>query len=318
MLVRNGDRVLNPVRRGMAPLATRTTGRRNAGQSVQVIILAAGMGTRLGRQDPKPLTQLRDGRSILQRQLDGLRAVLGEDVNVTVVVGYRSKRIMKAAPELLFAYNPDFAETNTSKSLLRGLRTTREGGVLWLNGDVVFDPAVHRAGAADHRRRRELRLRGHQHRRRRGGQVHPRRRRLRAGAVQDRRRRAGRGRGHQLRLLGRQGHADRPPGRLRRPGLLRARHRDGDRHRGPARSARSTSRSTARSRWTSRPTWRAPTRCSPSRRTPSPTSAEHRPAGSTSRPAAPARQLTTTPRSVAMSRLVFSESNATCAASSLP
>ena len=142
MLVRNGDRVLNPVRRGMAPLSTRTTGRRDESQSVQVVILAAGMGTRLGRQDPKPLTQLRDGRSILQRQLDGLRSVLGEDVCVTVVVGYRSKRIMKAAPDLLFAYNPDFAETNTSKSLLRGLRTTRQGGVLWLNGDVVFDPAV--------------------------------------------------------------------------------------------------------------------------------------------------------------------------------
>ncbi|WP_231486494.1 NTP transferase domain-containing protein [Candidatus Blastococcus massiliensis] len=109
---------------------------------MQVIILAAGMGTRLGRQDPKPLTPLRDGRSILQRQIDGLRSVLGEDVSVTVVVGYRSKRIMKAAPDLLFAYNPDFAVTNTSKSLLRGLRSTREGGVLWLNGDVVFDPAV--------------------------------------------------------------------------------------------------------------------------------------------------------------------------------
>jgi choline kinase len=142
MLVRTGDRVLNPVRRGTAPLSTRTTSRQIPSQSVQVIILAAGMGTRLGRQDPKPLTELRDGRSILQRQLDGLREVLGEDVSITVVVGYRSKRIMKAAPDLLFAYNPDFAQTNTSKSLLRGLRSTREGGVLWLNGDVVFDPAV--------------------------------------------------------------------------------------------------------------------------------------------------------------------------------
>jgi CDP-glycerol glycerophosphotransferase len=49
---------------------------------------------------------------------------------------------MAAAPDLTFAYNPDFASTNTSKSLLRALRTSREGGVLWLNGDVVFDPAV--------------------------------------------------------------------------------------------------------------------------------------------------------------------------------
>jgi CDP-glycerol glycerophosphotransferase len=68
--------------------------------------------------------------------------VLGVDVPITAVVGFRSEMIMTAASDLLFTYNPDFASTNTSKSLLRGLRTSREGGVLWLNGDVVFDPAV--------------------------------------------------------------------------------------------------------------------------------------------------------------------------------
>jgi CDP-glycerol glycerophosphotransferase len=109
---------------------------------VQVVILAAGMGTRLGRDTPKPLTPLMDGRSILQRQLDGLRSVLGAEVPITAVVGFRSELIMAAAPDLSFAYNPDFACTNTSKSLLRGLHASRDGGVLWLNGDVVFDPAV--------------------------------------------------------------------------------------------------------------------------------------------------------------------------------
>ncbi|RBY89352.1 phosphocholine cytidylyltransferase family protein [Blastococcus sp. TF02A-30] len=142
MTVRSGDRLINPVRRGTTSLSSRAAALRSAQPQVQVVILAAGMGTRLGRRDPKCLTPLRDGRTILQRQVDNLRLVLGEDVSITAVVGYRSKRIMKAASDLLFAYNPDFAETNTSKSLLRGLRSTREGGVLWLNGDVVFDPAV--------------------------------------------------------------------------------------------------------------------------------------------------------------------------------
>jgi CDP-glycerol glycerophosphotransferase len=109
---------------------------------MQVVILAAGMGTRLGRDHPKPLTPLQDGRTILERQLDGLRAVLGADVPITAVVGFRSEMIMRAAPDLTFAYNPDFATTNTSKSLLRALLSSRDGGVLWLNGDVVFDPAV--------------------------------------------------------------------------------------------------------------------------------------------------------------------------------
>ena len=75
-----------------------------------------------------------------------------------------------------------------------GCRTSRDGGVLWLNGDVVFDPAVLEHVLALGPGRRELRLRRHRDRRRRGGQVHPRRRRLHPGAVQDRRRRARRGR----------------------------------------------------------------------------------------------------------------------------
>src|SRR3712207_854970 len=110
--------------------------------AVQVVILAAGMGTRLGRPWPKPLTPLHDGRTILQRQLDGLRSVLGPAVDVTVVVGFEAERVMRAVPDVRFAYNPDYRVTNTSQSLLRALRTTRDGGVLWLNGDVVFDPAV--------------------------------------------------------------------------------------------------------------------------------------------------------------------------------
>jgi choline kinase len=111
-------------------------------EPVQVVILAAGMGTRLGRSLPKPLTPLDDGRTILQQQLDGVRCAFGPDASITVVVGYKGKHIMQASPDLLYAYNPDFASTNTSKSLLKALRTSRPGGVLWLNGDVVFDPAV--------------------------------------------------------------------------------------------------------------------------------------------------------------------------------
>ena len=119
------------------------TGRRPSDTGApQVVILAAGMGTRLGRALPKPLTPLMDGRSIMQQQLDGIRTVYGDDVPVTVVVGYRSKAVMRAQPDLLFAFNPHYERTNTSKSLLRALRTSQPGGVLWLNGDVVFDPAV--------------------------------------------------------------------------------------------------------------------------------------------------------------------------------
>lgn len=46
---------------------------------------------------------------------------------------------MEACPQCSFVYNPDYGDTNTSKSLLRALKLTGDDPVLWLNGDVVFD-----------------------------------------------------------------------------------------------------------------------------------------------------------------------------------
>ncbi len=109
---------------------------------LNVVILAAGMGTRLGMPRPKPLTPLVDGRSILDQQLDNLASVFGDRVRVTIVVGFQAEQIMAAAPTAGFVYNERYEHTNTSKSLLKALRRARGGGVLWLNGDVVFDPRL--------------------------------------------------------------------------------------------------------------------------------------------------------------------------------
>ncbi len=106
---------------------------------VNVVILAAGLGTRLGRPHPKPLTRLADGRTILRRQLDQLGAAFGPELLTTVVVGFKLEMILEAAgSEASFVYNEIFDQTNTAKSLLRALRLAPPGGVLWLNGDVVF------------------------------------------------------------------------------------------------------------------------------------------------------------------------------------
>jgi choline kinase len=110
---------------------------------VNVVILAAGMGTRLGRPYPKPLTPLADGRSILRQQLDHLREAFGADLRVTLVVGFKMDLVMEAAADdASFVYNELFDQTNTNRSLLKALRLAPPGGVLWLNGDVVFVPGL--------------------------------------------------------------------------------------------------------------------------------------------------------------------------------
>ncbi|HET8926539.1 MAG TPA: phosphocholine cytidylyltransferase family protein [Microbacterium sp.] len=110
--------------------------------TLQTVILAAGMGSRLGRSLPKPLTELGDGRSIMRQQHDNIRAAFGTVARITTVVGYRAETIVEAFPAAHYVYNDRYDQTNTSKSLLRALGTTGRGGVLWMNGDVVFDPRV--------------------------------------------------------------------------------------------------------------------------------------------------------------------------------
>ncbi len=116
--------------------------------TTQIVILAAGMGSRLGRSLPKPLTELSDGRTIMQQQFDNVRHAFGSNAQVTIVVGYKLEHIIEAFPQASFVYNEQYDQTNTSKSLLRALQASAPGGVLWMNGDVVFDPeALERAAA---------------------------------------------------------------------------------------------------------------------------------------------------------------------------
>lgn len=109
---------------------------------LQAVILAAGMGTRLGRPWPKPLTPLSDGRTIMAQQIENLHSVFGSDLRVTTVVGFKLELILEAFPNVSYVYNESYDQTNTNRSLLKALRLSVPGGVLWMNGDVVFDPRV--------------------------------------------------------------------------------------------------------------------------------------------------------------------------------
>lgn len=108
---------------------------------MKIVILAAGIGSRLGNPFPKPLTPLKGGKSIMERQVENL--VSNFDVHdISVVVGFKKDLIMERFPDLTYIYNQFFDATNTSKSLLKALKKYRKEDVLWLNGDVIFDAAL--------------------------------------------------------------------------------------------------------------------------------------------------------------------------------
>ena len=105
---------------------------------MKAIILAAGIGSRLENSNPKPLTKLKNGETILGRQVAYLSEFLGMN-NIIAIVGYKKDLIMESFPNLLYVYNNFYDTTNTSKSLLAGLNKIEDENVLWLNGDVVFE-----------------------------------------------------------------------------------------------------------------------------------------------------------------------------------
>jgi L-glutamine-phosphate cytidylyltransferase len=108
---------------------------------MKVIILAAGIGSRLGKPFPKPLTMLDNGLSIMKNQLKALLRYV--DINdIYVIVGFKKELIMEAFPELTYVYNDYFDTTNTSKSLVKGLEKLKGHDVIWINGDVVLDHEV--------------------------------------------------------------------------------------------------------------------------------------------------------------------------------
>lgn len=108
---------------------------------MKVVILAAGMGTRLGTLIPKPLTSLKNEKTILDFQIENLLKYVSIH-DILIVVGYKKELIMEKYPELTFIYNDAYTKTNTSKSLLRALNKVDDSDVLWLNGDVYFDNKI--------------------------------------------------------------------------------------------------------------------------------------------------------------------------------
>jgi choline kinase len=108
---------------------------------LKIVILAAGIGSRLGNPLPKPLTLLKSGKSIMEFQTENIASKYDID-DINVVVGFKKDLIMERFPELTYIYNPFFDQTNTSKSLLQALKKNRDKSVLWFNGDVVFDKLI--------------------------------------------------------------------------------------------------------------------------------------------------------------------------------
>ena len=108
---------------------------------MKIIILAAGIGSRLGNPFPKPLTKLKNNKSIMQMMTENISSLYSLDL-VNLVVGFKKNLIMESFPNLTYIYNQYFDQTNTAKSLLKAIKKNKDQSILWMNGDIVFDKNI--------------------------------------------------------------------------------------------------------------------------------------------------------------------------------
>ena len=108
---------------------------------MKIIILAAGIGSRLGNPFPKPLTKLKNHKSIMQMMTENISSLYDTNI-VNLVVGFKKDLIMESFPDLTYVYNQYFDQTNTAKSLLKAIKKNKDQSILWMNGDIVFDKNI--------------------------------------------------------------------------------------------------------------------------------------------------------------------------------
>lgn len=111
-------------------------------KQVEVLILAAGFGSRLGGNLPKCLIEVGD-QTILEHQIRVLRHVLPEST-ITVVTGYRHDKVVEHLARLRLdsvriLFNPFYQVAGILGSVWVASRMIQAECVLRLDGDVLFD-----------------------------------------------------------------------------------------------------------------------------------------------------------------------------------
>ena len=109
-------------------------------KNMKVIIIAAGMGSRLReitKYLPKPLLEIEDGKSIIEREIDTLREVGLEDI--VIVRGYQKDKF--TLPNIKYFDNDAYTDNNILESLFYA-EEAMEDGFIFTYADSVFSKDI--------------------------------------------------------------------------------------------------------------------------------------------------------------------------------
>jgi len=107
---------------------------------MKVIIIAAGMGSRLKNMTkylPKPLLEINDGKSIIEREIDSLREVGLEDI--VIIRGYQKDKF--TIPHIKYYDNDEYTENNILESLFYAEEAMGDGFICTY-ADSIFSKDI--------------------------------------------------------------------------------------------------------------------------------------------------------------------------------
>jgi choline kinase len=108
-------------------------------ENICVTILAAGIGSRIKSYEPRSLLKIKD-KTLIEHQITTINSCFQEP-EIICVVGYESQRVIKKVKDSVrFVENQLYNATNTSESLRLAVNNTNKKGVLFMHGDLLFNP----------------------------------------------------------------------------------------------------------------------------------------------------------------------------------
>lgn len=105
--------------------------------NISVIILSAGIGSRIKSAEPRSLLRL-GKKTLLEHQIDAIKKTFKECEIIGVFGTNINKIIKKSNKDVRIVENQLFQETNNCESLRLGVNNTHNDNILFVHGDIYF------------------------------------------------------------------------------------------------------------------------------------------------------------------------------------
>jgi choline kinase len=116
------------------------TGTKRAPSNNTFIILSAGTGRRTKNYGNKSLIPYGNKR-IIDHQVETIKSTYGAGIDIILVTGYMSDKVVRDVQGLRIVENPFFESANIVESMRIGINSCLESNVFFIHGDLIFSPS---------------------------------------------------------------------------------------------------------------------------------------------------------------------------------